>query len=216
MLKNAPHYLNHWPLSGDSFSTDKTRVSITVCSHSPATCAVPFPPFGLRLGAERQEANGLLQPAREQRLQARPARSAAPAAVTACCRRGPAPSRPSPAAQPSEPCAFFPCSPLAPRPILSARNTTSATPAGPSAPIPRCRARRRAAEPPPPRPASPGRAHRPRRQTAPLPPRGGRGYVPYAGRGGARPALLRGGTARASAASTEGLAGSRNKERPLD
>lgn len=90
VLKDAPHYLNHRSLSDGAFSTDKTRVSSTARSHGPATWAVPFPPFGPRLGAEREAVDVLPQPARHQRLQAHPTPAAA---SRRCCLRHRRPTR---------------------------------------------------------------------------------------------------------------------------
>lgn len=241
MRKDASHYLTHQPLSGGAFSTDKPRVSIiTACSHSPATCAVLFPPFGLRSGAERQEAAVLLQPARQQRLQAHPPRAPLSQPFRALLPQSSAadagaPRVPPPPRIPRNRAA----SPPARRPPHSqrrdgARSTTSGTPAGPSAPRgpvpdPPESGRASAALTRCPRPRSPAS---PPRWAAPLPPRGGalaptmcRGGRAWAGpqgrrtwpsRGGVGPGLVRCRSARASAACSAGLAGTRKSERLLD
>lgn len=169
VLKDAPHYLNHWSLSDGAFSTDKTRVSSTARSHGPATWAVPFPPFGPRLGAEREAVDVLPQPARHQRLQAHPTPAAA---SRRCCLRHRRPTRvsvpggPSPASLPSEPRASPPARrPPHPQRRAGARSGTSGTPAGLSGP--------HAPGPGPlesgSSPAAPGRAHRPRSPASPPP-----------------------------------------------
>lgn len=223
MRKDASHYLTHQPLSSGAFSTDKKRVSIiTACSHSPATCAVLFPPFGLRSGAERQEAAVLLQPARQQRLQAHPRRAPLPQPLRALLPQSSAadaggPRVPPPPRIPRNRAA----SPPARRPPHSqrrdgARSTTSGTPAGPSAPRspvpdPPESGRASAALTRCPRPRSPAS---PPRWAAPLPPRGGRWHLPCAGGGGRGPGRRAGGRGRPAAGSGPGSSGVGGPEPP--